>query len=249
MKKIDFYIKKYLEARPFFYVFIRPEEALLFEKYQALTKTPSLDFGCGDGFFAKTAFADQKITVGLDLKNSRINQAKNVYKKLTIYNGKKIPYPDGYFASVVSNCVLEHLPNLNLSLHEIYRVLRPGGYFITTVMTDRWEDYIFAKKIMRKIQKHLNLPSAKKWKNIFQKKGFEIEKEIGYLSPKSAKYNEFSHYLSFPSLLSYKLFGKWVLWPKLFCSTHIIDAIKKNINCPVDISESAAVFFVLKKFK
>lgn len=247
MKKINFYIKKYLESRPFFYVFIRPQEAMLFDKYKMLVKTPSLDFGCGDGFFVKNVFGKKKVTFGLDLENSRISEAVGIYKNLKIYEGKKIPYPDGYFRSVISNCVLEHLPDLNLSLKEIFRVLKPGGYFITTVMTEKWEDYIFAKNLMKNMQQHLNLFSFKKWRRTFQKTGFKIVAEIGYLSRHTACYNELSHFLSFPSLISYMVFKKWVLWPEIFKSKSFSSRIRENIDYPVPTDQSAAVFYVLKK--
>jgi len=41
--------------------------------------------------------------------------------------GGKIPFPDGHFDMVVNNQVMEHVENLELTLTEICRVLRPGG--------------------------------------------------------------------------------------------------------------------------
>ena len=38
---------------------------------------------------------------------------KKIYKKISFYDGDTIPYPNNYFNTVVSNCVLEHIPNIN----------------------------------------------------------------------------------------------------------------------------------------
>ena len=68
-------ITGYLEARPFFFTLIRPQEALLFQQFNQLLKAPILDFGCGDGFFAQVVFQPLKIDLGLDVPSSRILEA------------------------------------------------------------------------------------------------------------------------------------------------------------------------------
>lgn len=257
MSKIKYFIKKYLENRPAFFALIRPQEAQLFEENKKYIKSPILDFGCGDGFFAKLVFEDQ-INIGLDLKdNLRVNEAiKNkIYKKIVLYDGNKIPYPDNYFQTVISNCVLEHIPNLNLSLKEIYRVLAPGGFFMTTIMTNKWENYFFGTKIfgdwyknfMKKKQEHYNLFSEERWTEEFIKTGFEIIKTIGYLSPKTSMWIDIFHYLSLPSLISYKLFKKWILFPWLMTNSSVIRIIELNISKPVKKKESSGLFYILKK--
>src|SRR3989339_1936064 len=121
MKNKDYFIRKYLENRPMFLAIIRSQEAVLFQKHNYVIKGKVLDFGCGDGFFTEIVFGKGKIDVGLDLKNSRALRAdeNKTYKKVVYYDGKKIPFPDKYFSTVISNCVLEHIPNLKQSLSEI----------------------------------------------------------------------------------------------------------------------------------
>lgn len=256
MKKIDYFIEKYLENRPMFLAVIRTPEAILFQKYSNLIKKPSLDFGCGDGFFAKTVFGKDYIDLGLDVKNERTEKMidKKIYKKVIFYDGKKLPFKDNYSQTIVSNCVLEHIPNVVFSLKEIYRVLKPGGYFITTVMTEKWNEYLFGKKIfgnwyveyMKKKQLHHNLFSCKKWANVFKQTGFKVIKSYGYLNKKNSRFMDLAHYLSFPSLLSYRFFHNWQLFPKL---TNLLwqPRIHKNISIDVKTNESSTLFFVLKK--
>lgn len=240
-----------------FFSIIRSIEAWLFEKNKKYIKGKTLDFGCGDGFFAKIVFGKGKIYIGLDLKSNKrtIEADKNkVYKKLILYDGLKIPFKNNHFNTIVSNCVLEHIPDLKNSIKEIYRVLKPAGYFLTTVMTNNWEKFLLGKKIfgkkylefLRKKQEHYNLLSQKQWENLFKKQGFKIITSLPYLSKTQSRFLEFFHYLSFPSLISYKLFKKWVIFPfwyKMFLFDKIIEKITKEKN----IKNGAGLFLILKK--
>jgi ubiquinone/menaquinone biosynthesis C-methylase UbiE len=42
-------------------------------------------------------------------------------------DAESLPYPDEYFDMVIGHAVLHHLPDLDASLREIRRVLKPGG--------------------------------------------------------------------------------------------------------------------------
>ncbi|EKE14082.1 MAG: methyltransferase type 11 [uncultured bacterium] len=257
MKKVDYFINEYLENRPMFLAIIRSQEAMLFQKYNKLIKAKVLDFGCGEGFFAELIFGKDKIDVGLDLfNNKRVEEVKNnIYKKISLYDGGTIPYPNNYFNTVVSNCVLEHIPNVKFSLKEVYRVLKPGGFFLTSVMADQWEKNLFGSKIfgkkylnyIRKTQVHHNLLSNKKWQEHFEKASFKIQLIDGYLYKKSAFYLDIFHYLSIGSLVCYKLFNKWILFniPLLNkLKTQFIKKIIVDENIP---NKASALFFVLKK--
>lgn len=258
MKKVDYYIKKYLENRPMFMAIIRSQEAMLFQKYKKLIKSKILDFGCGEGFFAELVFGKQKIDIGLDLfDNKRVVEAKDrkIYKKIMLYDGINLPYPDNYFNTVVSNCVLEHISDIKFSLKEIFRVLKPGGNFITSVMADQWEKNLFGSKIfgknylkyMRKTQVHHNLFSNNKWQSHFKKAGFKIQSIDGYLYKKSAFYLDIFHYLSIGSLVSYKLFNKWILFSIPFFNEIKTRFIKKIVVDENNLDEASALFYVLKK--
>jgi len=256
MKKIDYYIKKYLENRPMFMAIIRGQEAMLFKKYNKLIKSKVMDFGCGEGFFAGLVF--KKIDVGLDLfNNQRVKEAieKKTYKTVKLYDGATIPYHNDTFNTIVSNCVLEHIPNINLSLKEIYRVLKPGGLFLTSVMTDQWENNLFGSKLfgdgykkhMRKTQFHENLFSNEEWQKNFKNVGFKINSIDGYLYKKSALWLDIFHYLSIGSLISYKLFNKWILFNIPLLNKLKTLIIKNIIIDENNIDKASALFFVLKK--
>ncbi|MBD3279224.1 MAG: methyltransferase domain-containing protein [Candidatus Pacebacteria bacterium] len=258
IKQINQLTQQFLAHRPAFFALIRPIEAYLMQQQIAKLKQPILDFGCGDGFFAKQVIGQQKLAVGLDIKTSRAKQAQaqQVYQKIVFYEGNKIPFKTNYFGGVIANSVLEHLPQLTTNLQEIHRVLKPSGLFLTTVMTNRWEQYLLGKKFfgqwyadyLRKKQVHENLLSWRQWQKQFAKAGFKVIKKTGYLSPTTSAWLDLMHYFSWPSLVSYQVFKKWVVWPSWYRwlpVTKLINHLNQQSFTP--LSQAAAVFFVLKK--
>lgn len=253
---IDGYLRTYLSNRPFFLSLIRAKEAELFSRYVPFT-APILDVGCGDGFFAHVIGEKKRsIDVGLDVEHSRQPEARKlgIYANLVTYNGKKFPFPSASFATVMSNCVLEHIPNLGQVVGEMYRVLVPGGTLVVSVMAKPWEDYLVGSMVMgnsyrhwmRKKQVHVHLLPVRDWTNVFTHAGFRVEKKIGYLSPAACRLIDVGHYVSWPSLFSYVLFKKWVLW-KFLGSWYPVRWLTRVIGPDVPLHQAGAIFFVLIK--
>jgi SAM-dependent methyltransferase len=96
----------------------------------------ALELGCGTGIFlAKVARSGARV-VGLDLTDellakarARLAGASNV--ALLRGNAESLPCPDGCFDVVYGSSVLHHL-DLERSLAEVFRVLRPGGSCVFT---------------------------------------------------------------------------------------------------------------------
>jgi SAM-dependent methyltransferase len=254
---LAYFTEEYLKNRPLFFSFIRPQEAFLFYQNLNLLKSPILDLGCGDGFFAELTFGKQTIDVGLDVPSSlaSIAEQKRIYKKVVTYEGGAIPFLDNSFGSVVSNCVLEHIPDLEETIQEVYRVLRCGGYFITTVMADKWNDYLFGSKFlgeryvefMKRKQVHHHLLSYSEWKQNFEEKGFKVEKSTGYVSKGTSLSMDIAHYASIPSLISHRLLKQWVLFPSWYKPFNLHNRISSLTNTSIDDTASAAYFFICRK--
>lgn len=51
-------------------------------------------------------------------------------------NGSTLPFFDGEADSVFCISVIEHIPNFDVTLREIYRILKPGGLFLITLDID-----------------------------------------------------------------------------------------------------------------
>lgn len=96
-----------------------------------------LDFGCGAG--VDTIFAAQITTntgrvTGLDIVPEMIKKAEINKKTLGITNldfrlssGGILEFPDEYFNTIISNSVINLVPDKEAILREFYRCLKPGG--------------------------------------------------------------------------------------------------------------------------
>src|SRR5574342_376439 len=127
----------HLRDLPYFRALIRSVEATYYQDLDL--PAPVYDVGCGDGHFASLAF-DRKIDVGLDPWHGPIQQAKKygAYRGLVEADGARAPFPDAYFASALSNSVLEHIPHIDAVLAETARVLKTGAPFYFCVPNPRY---------------------------------------------------------------------------------------------------------------
>lgn len=92
-----------------------------------------LDLGCGDGKafdWLNQRFANIEY-LGIDIQDSpEVHSRKRTDCIMKSYNGMDIPVEDGSYDMCFSNQVFEHVRYPDKVLAEIYRVLRPGGFFI-----------------------------------------------------------------------------------------------------------------------
>jgi SAM-dependent methyltransferase len=96
-----------------------------------------LDVGCGAGvdtFFAAILVGPAGSSVGVDLVPEMISRAKKNQQLLNldnvgfqIFSGENLPFPDGSFDVVISNGVINLIPDKQAALTEIARVLKPFG--------------------------------------------------------------------------------------------------------------------------
>jgi SAM-dependent methyltransferase len=109
-------------------------------------KAAILDFGCGQGHFVCLAREAGFDCLGADAYPGNWQSwGEGVYEAArpfvsAIVDGR-LPYADEQFDVVVSNMVFEHIPpdELEHSLREIRRVLKPGGRFLSLFSTrDTW---------------------------------------------------------------------------------------------------------------
>jgi len=98
-----------------------------------------IDLGSGAGndcFVARAITGETGKVIGIDFTTAMIEKARANAEKLGYNNVEfrygdieKMPVTANVADVVVSNCVLNLVPNKNNVLKEIYRVLKPGGHF------------------------------------------------------------------------------------------------------------------------
>ena len=135
---------------PFHRVIMRSIEARILAEVSL--PRPILDIGCGDGHFGSVIFPEGA-DVGLDPGVADLAEAKvrGVYRLLVGADSGRMPFADRHFASVVSNCVFEHIPKIDDTVAEIARVLRPGGVFACTVIGEHFSEFLTDEKAWRRL--------------------------------------------------------------------------------------------------
>jgi len=98
-----------------------------------------LDLGSGAGndcFVARSIVGENGKVTGIDfteamIEKAKINLEKTGFKNMEFIQGdiEEMPLPDSSFDVVISNCVLNLVPDKNRAFAEIMRVLKPGGHF------------------------------------------------------------------------------------------------------------------------
>jgi arsenite methyltransferase len=98
-----------------------------------------LDLGSGAGndcFVARAIVGEKGKVTGLDMTEPMILKARGNCKKLKYKNVgfvlgdiEDMPFDEKIFDVVISNCVLNLVPDKTKAFKEIFRVLKPGGHF------------------------------------------------------------------------------------------------------------------------
>jgi len=98
-----------------------------------------VDLGSGAGndvFVARAIVGDEGKVIGLDFTQEMIdkaneNKVKTGYKNVEFYLGEieSIPLDDNIADVVVSNCVLNLVPDKQKAFSEVHRILKPGAHF------------------------------------------------------------------------------------------------------------------------
>jgi SAM-dependent methyltransferase len=115
-------------------VFFHPFFLIRYPLFKAIRQNaPALkgklmDFGCGSKPYQNLFKVDSYI--GVDVEQSGHNHQNS--KIDVFYNGTTLPFESETFDSVFSSEVLEHLFQPDAMLHEINRVLKPGGKLLLT---------------------------------------------------------------------------------------------------------------------
>ncbi|HTZ42957.1 MAG TPA: class I SAM-dependent methyltransferase [Jatrophihabitans sp.] len=116
----------------------------------------ALELGCGTGFFLLNlkqagVIGDGHVT---DLSPGMVEVARRNARALgfevegRVADAESIPYPDASFDLVVGHAVLHHIPDVELALREVLRVLKPGGRFVFAGEPTRYGDFV-ARRLSR----------------------------------------------------------------------------------------------------
>ena len=148
-----------------------------------------LEIGCGNGFLLEVAINQGwKNVTGVEPSIDAINQAKpNIKKKILHSTFKTNSLKKNSYDLVFFAMVLEHVPDVNEFLSEIFKILNPGGVIIGICHDERHflsrflknkhpiindeHNYVFGRKTLKKIFlknkfKNINIRSLKNYYSV-----------------------------------------------------------------------------------
>jgi SAM-dependent methyltransferase len=113
---------------------------------------PVLDLGCGRGEFA-TLSLDGSFDAGVDICPRQLDLAARTGRYASLYqaDARHLPFPDEVFGCVFSLSVLEHIPSPTDVVAEAFRVLRPGGIFVGTVVLSDLHEHLYYPGLFRRV--------------------------------------------------------------------------------------------------
>jgi SAM-dependent methyltransferase len=218
----------HLRDLPYFRATLRAVEARLMQNVDL--SAPVLDLGSGDGHFASVTF-EQPLDVGIDpdARATREALGHKGHRVLALAHGAHLPHPSGYFASAISNSVLEHVDRLDEVLMELRRVLRSDARFVFTVPNTGYSRELSLSKTLSRLglrplgeayndwfmrmSRTKNLFDENEWIEKLAQAGFAVELTQRYFSPAALRMLEWGHYFGGPCLLPRVLTGRWILAP------------------------------------
>ncbi|MDE3090065.1 MAG: class I SAM-dependent methyltransferase [Chloroflexota bacterium] len=255
------YLLEHLVAVPAFRALLRSIEARMIG--ERAWQRPVLDLGCGDGHFAQAAFT-QPLDAGIDPSPQAIAEAtrRGMHRELKIADSNAIPYPDGTFATVLSNSVLEHIPDIDATLRETHRVLKPGGLFVFTSPNEHYAEYMFFSDLFNRlgmrglatrygnhfnrIAHHFRTDSAQVWTARLERFGFCVRECKTYFSRDAAHVFDLAHYYSAVTIPYRKIFGRWIIAPYRANFVLIEPLLRRYYDEP-PADDGASSFFVCER--
>ena len=134
----------------------------------------ALELGCGTGFFMLNLMQAGVISQGYvtDISPGMVEVAVRNAAGLglevqgRVADAESIPYDDNSFDLVVGHAVLHHIPEVEIALKEVLRVLKPGGRFVFAGEPTRHGD-IIARRLSQltwaAAQQATRIPKLKEW--------------------------------------------------------------------------------------
>jgi SAM-dependent methyltransferase len=230
MKVNTNFLENYVAQAPIALAFERVMECRILAKKEF--ERPVLDIGCGEGLFAHILFAE-KIDTGIDPNAVELRRAHELggYTELIECFGDAIPKPDGSYQTVLSNSVVEHIPNLEPVLKEAFRLLASGGRLYLTCPSDRFDEYSWISQVLgmfgmaerqRQFRKfynrfwvHHHFYAPEKWESLVQSCGFEVVELYTYGPKRVCLMDDMFVPFGLLARMTKQIFNRWTLFPGL----------------------------------
>lgn len=225
----------------------------LFSQYQIGQNSRILELGCGNGnFWAKNVHS---IPSGWDvtlsdfsegmLADARKNTQHLPNLKFEQIDIQTIPYESDAFDVIIANHMLYHVPDRPRALHEVRRVLKPGGVFYSSTIGKR--HLIEFNDLITEFDPAANFSA------IFSNAGeFGMENGAAQLLPffsdvRLVPYPDGLKITEIQPIIDYLLstnseINNWLTGEKLSAFTRFLEQKKQRNNGTIDITKATGLF-------
>lgn len=255
-----------ISSLPYFRGFLRAVEGSFYQTI-ALHET-ALDLGCGDGHFTSATFANRGVRfIGIDPDLGSLREAGRyeLFAQLICAKGNQLPFRAGFFKTIVSNSVLEHIPDVDAVFWEANRVIAPKGKFLLCVPNSNFTHNLSIarfldsvgltgiakgyRRLFNKISRHYHPDSEDTWLKRISAAGFQVAASWNYFTRKSLAILEWGHFFGLPAWVNRKLFGRWVLYPDIRNPVlrRIYIWLKGYVDQDQKTEDGAYSFFIITK--
>jgi ubiquinone/menaquinone biosynthesis C-methylase UbiE len=189
---------------------------------------PILDLGCGMGEFAEVVM-QKPIDYGLDICAGRLKHARRTgkYRRLCHADARTMPLAENCFATVLSVSAMEHMSDPEQVNAEVFRILRPGGVFVGTLVLSNLHRNLLYPRLLRQLGlrwlarvyirlqdylfQHKTLLTEETWRLLWREAGFETVECHKVVSPRITRLWDLMLPLAFPYWLGRKI-GLNLMW-------------------------------------
>ena len=180
-----------------------------------------IDLGSGAGndvFVARALTGEKGKVIGIDfteemITKARINNDKMGFNNVEFRYGdiEKLPVNENQADVIISNCVLNLVPDKKKAFSEIYRVLKPGGHFSVS-------DIVIEGELPEKIKNAASVYAGCVGGAVKKEEYMDLIKQSGFSNVTVQKEKEFtlpdnvlSQYLSTEEIMELKWSGTKIL--------------------------------------
>jgi len=137
-----------------------------------------LEIGCGIGTVVHELVKQGYDVQGTDISQVAVEYGRNKYGdiRLEVQPAEGLAFGDALFDVVLSFDLFEHIARVDLHVSEVYRVLKPGGYYLFQT-PNKYCDAIFETLALRSLKwqrAHPSLHTPGQLRRRLERHGFEV---------------------------------------------------------------------------
>lgn len=136
-----------------------------------------LEIGSGGGHLSNYIQKNDNMVISIDISNVALQAGKNNYPELNLIQmeAESLGFADKKFDFVISNELIEHIPNLQNHFEEIRRVLEDGGFYLFKTPNKLPHDFYW-RFLRRKdvSEEHPSVCNIRYLKRLLSGNGFSI---------------------------------------------------------------------------